>query len=99
MGGRVAEAEKNRSPQLIYKFIALTIGVPRGFLVDLGNVILKLIWQRKCPGTAKNIVKNNSERGWSYWLSQYSCSNYNSRDRDKESRNTLSSYLWELSVG
>lgn len=31
--------------------------------MDLGNVILKLIWQRKHPGIAKNIVKNNSERG------------------------------------
>lgn len=49
--------------RLICKFIATTIRVPTEFLVDLGNVILKLIWQRKCPGTAKNIVKNNSERG------------------------------------
>jgi hypothetical protein len=32
-----------------------------GVLVDLGNVILKLIWQKKCPEITKNNVKNNKE--------------------------------------
>ena len=31
--------------------------------MDLGNVVLKLIWQRKCLGTAKSIVETKSERG------------------------------------
>lgn len=48
------QSEADRSPQLLYKFTASAIRVPQG---------LKLIWQRKHLGTAKNMVKNNSERG------------------------------------
>lgn len=60
--------------------------------------ILKLIWQRKRLGTAKDMVKNNSETGLALsvnpiWLF------YPEQQRDRRShRETQSSFLWELAV-
>lgn len=61
--------------QFISKFTAVMFWVPWGVLVDLGNVILKLIWQRKCPGTAKSIVKITVKGALPHWLSQHGYSN------------------------
>lgn len=36
---------------------------PMGVLHGVGSVILKMIWHKKCPGTAKNLVRSDRGRG------------------------------------
>lgn len=59
--------------RLFCKLIVTTIQAPQGLLGDIGNVILKLIWQRKCskqPKEKKKTVKDNSEWDLPYQLSK-----------------------------
>lgn len=52
--GAEAKRETDRF-RLFCKLIVITIQAPQGLLGDIGNVILKLIWQRKCSKQPKKM--------------------------------------------
>lgn len=60
--------------------------------------ILKLIWQRKRLGTAKDMVKNNSERGLALSVNPTWLLHLEQQGDRRSHRETQSSLPWELAV-
>lgn len=44
-------------PKWVYRFNAIPIKIPAGFFAEIDKMMIKFVWKRKGPATAKTILK------------------------------------------